>query len=47
MVEKAPVDTSKLILSPMPGKLVSMLVEDGQTVRLEHRSLVLLAVYLT
>ena len=33
MIEKPPVDNSKFILSPMPGKLVSMLVEDGQQVR--------------
>jgi propionyl-CoA carboxylase alpha chain len=31
--EKAPADTSKMIISPMPGLVVSMDVEVGQTVR--------------
>ncbi len=31
--EKAPADTSKMIISPMPGLIISMNVEVGQTVR--------------
>ncbi|MCW5770533.1 MAG: acetyl-CoA carboxylase biotin carboxylase subunit [Rhodospirillaceae bacterium] len=33
MPEKAPADTSKFLLSPMPGLLVSLAVKAGQTVR--------------
>lgn len=32
MVEKPPMDTSRFILSPMPGKLVSVLVKEGDVI---------------
>ena len=34
---KAPPDTSKLLLSPMPGLLVHLAAQDGQTVQAGER----------
>jgi propionyl-CoA carboxylase alpha chain len=37
MPHKAPPDTSKLLLSPMPGLLVDVAVQPGQAVRAGER----------
>ncbi len=33
MIEKPPMDTSRMVLSPMPGKLISLMVKEGDEVR--------------
>ena len=33
MIFKAPADTSKFLLSPMPGLLVKMAVQEGQEIK--------------